>query len=328
MRVSVAVPLHNEEQVLPELLQRVTAVLDGVPGGPHELIFVDDGSSDGTLLQLETAATRDSRIVVVSLSRNFGHQAALTAALDQASGDATVVMDGDLQDRPEEIPRMLNKVGEGFDVVYAQRVLRKEGPLLRLAYFVFYRFIASLSAIRLPVDAGDFSVMSRRVVDEIRRSPEHNRYLRGLRTWVGFRQTGILVERAERAGGRSKYSFRGLLRLALDGIFAFSIAPLRAATVIGAIAVLLSGLFTAYQIYARLFLGRQPQGFTALIVVMTFLAGTNLFFMGVIGEYVGRVYEEAKARPLYVVSRLIRGRTELDVAHAERRRPRAGGFDG
>jgi dolichol-phosphate mannosyltransferase len=322
MRVSVAIPLHNEEQVLPELLRRLAAALDGVPGGPHELIFVDDGSSDETLPLLEAAAALDPRIVVVSLSRNFGHQAALTAGLDQATGDATVVMDGDLQDRPEEIPRMLEKLGEGYDVVYAQRVLRKEGLLLRLAYFLFYRFIASLSAIRLPVDAGDFSIMSRRVVDEIRRSPEHNRYLRGLRTWVGFRQTGIRVERAERGGGHSKYSFRALLRLALDGIFAFSIAPLRAATIIGAIGVLLSGLFAVYQIYARLFLSRQPQGFTALIVVMTFLAGTNLFFMGVIGEYVGRVYEEAKARPLYVVSRLIGGQVELDVAHGERRRPR------
>jgi glycosyltransferase involved in cell wall biosynthesis len=306
MRLSVAIPVHNEEQVLPELFGRLTAVLDGVPGGPHEMIFVDDGSRDGSLGLLEAAAARDQRIVVVTLSRNFGHQAALTAALDQVTGDAAVVMDADLQDRPEEIPRFLAKLEEGFDVVYAQRVRRKEGVLLRAAYFVFYRLIAWLSRIRLPLDAGDFSLMSRRVVNEIRGVPEHNRYLRGLRTWVGFRQTGIAVERAERFAGQSKYSYRALIRLAFDGIFAFSIAPLRAAAVLGAVAVLLSTLFTLYAVYARVVLQRSPQGFTALIVVMTFLSGMNLFFLGVIGEYVGRVYEEAKARPLYVIGRLIR----------------------
>jgi glycosyltransferase involved in cell wall biosynthesis len=306
MRLSVAIPVHNEEQVLPELFGRLTAVLDGVPGGPHEMIFVDDGSRDGSLGLLEAAAARDQRIVVVTLSRNFGHQAALTAALDQVTGDAAVVMDADLQDRPEEIPRFLAKLEAGFDVVYAQRVRRKEGVLLRAAYFVFYRLIAWLSRIRLPLDAGDFSLMSRRVVNEIRGVPEHNRYLRGLRTWVGFRQTGIAVERAERFAGQSKYSYRALIRLAFDGIFAFSIAPLRAAAVLGAVAVLLSTLFTLYAVYARVVLQRSPQGFTALIVVMTFLSGMNLFFLGVIGEYVGRVYEEAKARPLYVIGRLIR----------------------
>lgn len=306
MRLSVAIPVHNEEQVLPELFNRLTAVLDGLPGGPHEMIFVDDGSRDESLGLLEAAAARDPRFVVVTLSRNFGHQAALSAALDQVTGDAAVVMDADLQDRPEEIPRFLAKMEEGFDVVYAQRVRRKEGVLLRLAYFLFYRLIAWLSRIRLPLDAGDFSLMSRRVVNEIRGVPEHNRYLRGLRTWVGFRQTGLAVERAERFAGQSKYSYRALLRLAFDGIFAFSIAPLRAAAVLGAVAVLLSALFTLYAIYARVVLQRSPQGFTALIVVMTFLSGMNLFFLGVIGEYVGRVYEEAKARPLYVIGRVIR----------------------
>jgi dolichol-phosphate mannosyltransferase len=306
MRLSVAVPVHNEEQVLPELLERLTAVLDALPDGPHEMIFVDDGSRDGSLSILAAAAIRDSRVVVVALSRNFGHQAALTAALDQVGGDAALVMDGDLQDRPEEIPRLMAKLQEGFDVVYAQRVRRKEGTLLRTAYFLFYRLITSISELRLPLDAGDFSIMSRRVVMEIRGAPEHNRYLRGLRTWVGFRQTGLEVERAERFAGRSKYSFGALVRLGFDGIFAFSTAPLRAAAVLGAIGIALSSLFTLYAIYARLVLHRSPQGFTAMIVVMTFLAGLHLFFLGIIGEYVGRVYEEAKARPLYVVGRLIR----------------------
>lgn len=306
MRLSVAIPLHNEGPVLPELLDRLRGVLDALPGGPHEMIFVDDGSRDSTMNLLQAAAAADPRVVVVSLSRNFGHQAALTAALDQVSGDATVVMDGDLQDAPEDIPRLVARLEEGFDVVYAQRVGRKERLVLRFAYFLFYRLIASLSKLKLPVDAGDFGIMSRRVVDEIRRVPEHNRYLRGLRTWVGFQQTGLQLERAERHAGRSKYSVRALIRLAFDGIFAFSIAPLRAAAVLGAVAVGLSSLFALYVIYARVVLDRAPQGFTSLIVVMTFLSGMNLFFLGVIGEYVGRVYEESKARPLYVIDKLIR----------------------
>lgn len=306
MRLSVAIPLHNEEEVVPELIGRLAAVLDEIPGGPHEVIFVDDGSHDGTLELLAAASAGDPRFVVVSLSRNFGHQAALTAGLDQVSGDAVIVMDGDLQDRPEEFPRLLAKLAEGYDVVYAQRVRRKEPLPLRAAYYVFYRLIAGLSKVRLPLDAGDFSIMSRRVVNEIRRAPEHNRYLRGLRSWVGFRQTGLAIERAERGAGRSKYSVRGLLRLAFDGIFAFSIVPLRAAAVLGALVVGAASLFTVYAVYAKVVLHRSPQGFTALTVLMTFLSGMNLFFLGVIGEYVGRVYEEAKARPQYVVGRLLR----------------------
>lgn len=322
MRLSVVIPLHNESQVLPELLKRLGAVLDVLPGGPHEMIFVDDGSRDDTLVQLTRAAAQDPRMVIVSLSRNFGHQAALTAGLDQVSGDAAVVMDGDLQDQPEEIPRLVSKLEEGFDVVYATRVRRKENVLLRMAYFLSYRLIASLSKIRLPVDAGDFGIMSRRVVDEIRRSPEHNRYLRGLRTWVGFRQAGLPVERAKRAAGKSKYSVRGLIRLAMDGIFAFSIAPLRAAALLGTIAVFLSVLFALYAVYARIVLHQAPQGFTALIVVMTFLSGMNLFFLGIIGEYVGRVYEESKARPLYVIDKLIREGHDRRTGRERRTGPR------
>ncbi len=315
LRLSVGIPLYNEEQVLPDLLTRLGAVLDRIPGGPHEMILVDDGSRDRTLEILTESARRDPRLVVVSFSRNFGHQAAFSAALDQVTGDACVLMDGDLQDPPEEIPKLLGKLQEGFDVVYAQRVGRKENPLLRLCYFVFYRLIASLSKLRLPLDSGDFSIMSRRVVDEIRSAPEHNRYLRGLRTWVGFRQTGLPVERAERLAGRTKYSLRALFRLAFDGIFAFSTAPLRAAAVLGAVAIGLATLFALYAVYARLVLDKSPQGFTSVIVVMTFLSGINLFFLGIIGEYVGRVYEEAKARPLYLIGRLIRGGREVDLSN-------------
>jgi polyisoprenyl-phosphate glycosyltransferase len=302
-RLSVAIPVHNEESVLPELLRRLGSTLDKLPGGPHEMVFVDDGSTDRTFEMLAAASRQDPRILALSLSRNFGHQVAITAALDQVTGDATVVMDGDLQDVPEEIPRFVEKYREGFDVVYAKRVRRKEPWPLQLCYFVFYRMMASLSDIRLPLDSGDFGLMSRRVVEQLRRMPEHHRYLRGLRSWVGFRQTGLEVERAERHSGRSKYSLTRLLKLAFDGIFAFSIVPIRAASIFGAFVIFLSFLYAMYALYAKLFLQESPQGFTALIVAVTFLSGIVIFFLGVIGEYVGRIYEEIKERPHYVIGR-------------------------
>lgn len=305
-RLSVAIPVHNEEVVLPELLRRLRAVLDQVPGGPHEMVFVDDGSMDGSFALLEEAAKQDPRIVAIGLSRNFGHQAALTAALDHVRGDAAVVMDGDLQDVPEVIPQFVARYKEGYDVVYAQRVRRKEPLLLRLCYFVFYRLMASLSDIQLPLDSGDFGLMSRRVIDEVRRMPEHHRYLRGMRSWVGFRQIGIPVERAERHSGRSKYGWLGLLKLAADGIFAFSIVPIRAAAVAGGFAMLLSLVYVLYALYAKVFLQKSPQGFTGLLVAVTFLSGMLLFFLGVIGEYVGRIYEETKARPQYIIETIVR----------------------
>jgi polyisoprenyl-phosphate glycosyltransferase len=304
-RVSVAVPLYNEEDGVTELLWRVGAVLDGVPGGPHEIVLVDDGSTDRTPALLEEAATRDKRLVVVSLSRNFGHQAALSAALDYVTGDVTVLMDGDLQDPPERIPDFLARHAEGYDVVYARRTQRKEVWWLRACYFLFYRVMQWLSNVAVPVDAGDFGLLSRRVVDELRRAPERQRYLRGLRSWVGFRQIGVPVERPERSAGESKYGLRRLLGLAFDGVFAFSIVPIRAAALLGAVAVGLSGAFALYALVAKLALHHSPQGFTSLILVLTFLSGVNLFFLGVVGEYVGRVYEEVKRRPLYVVARVI-----------------------
>ena len=220
-RLSIAIPVHNEEGVVPELLKRLGAVLDDLPGGPHEMVFADDGSTDRTYEMLEAAAREDARIVVLSLSRNFGHQGAITAALDHVTGHAVVVMDGDLQDVPEVIPQFVEKYQQGFDVVYAKRVRRKEPWLLRFCYYVFYRLMASLSDIQLPLDSGDFGLMSRRVINHLRQMPEHHRYLRGMRTWVGFRQTGIEVERAERHSGQSKYNLMRLLKLAFDGIFAF-----------------------------------------------------------------------------------------------------------
>ena len=303
--LSIGIPLHNEEGVLPELLRRIRSVLDQIAGGPHEIVFVDDGSTDRTFAILEKAAKEDSRIRVISLSRNFGHQAAISAALDHVTGDAVVVMDGDLQDVPEVIPQFVEKYQQGYDVVYAQRVRRKESWPLRACYFVFYRMMAKLSDIRLPVDSGDFGLMSRRVVHHVRRMPEHHRYLRGMRSWVGFPQTGLAVERAERRSGKSKYSVMRLIKLAADGIFAFSIVPIRAAVLLGGFVVLFSGLYVLYALYAKVFLQRSPEGFTALLLAVTFLSGSVLFFLGIIGEYVGRIYEETKARPQYLIGRIV-----------------------
>jgi polyisoprenyl-phosphate glycosyltransferase len=312
--LSIAIPIQNEESVLPELVERCIAVLDGISGGPHELLFVDDGSTDRTLSLLEEFARRDSRIMVLSLSRNFGHQAALTAALDHVTGDATVLMDGDLQDAPEAIPFFLEKFFQGYHVVYAQRTRRKEPWLLRGCYYVFYRLLARLSDVELPLDAGDFALLARPVVEHIQRMPEHHRYLRGLRSWVGFRQIGIPVERSERHSGRSKYGVLRLLRLASDGIFAFSIVPIRAAAILGGISILVSTLFAIYSIFAKFVLHQSPKGFAALVLLITFLSGTLLFFLGLIGEYVGRIYEETKGRPHYILHRLIGGGNDTNAA--------------
>jgi len=227
-------------------------------------------------------------------------------------------MDGDLQDPPEAIPLLLEQYLKGYDVVYVQHVGRKESWWLRLCYHVFYRLIAMLSGVRLPLDSGDFALMSRRVVDELRRMPEQHRYLRGMRSWVGFRQTGLPIERAERRGGESKYGFFKLLKLAADGIFSFSIVPLRAAAVVGAIAVFVSSAFSVWAIYAKFVLHQSPRGFTSLILAVTFLAGVQLFFMGVIGEYIGRLYEASKARPHYIVSQHFGGERAADFVAGDR----------
>jgi len=231
---------------------------------------------------------------------------------------ATVLMDGDLQDPPEAISRLLEKFFEGYDVVYAQRTRRKEAWLLRVCYYVFYRLIARLSDLTLPLDAGDFAVLSRPVVEHLQRMPEHHRYLRGLRTWVGFPQIGIEVERSERHSGRIRYSVLRLLRLASDGIFAFSIVPIRAAAMIGGLSILLSSLFAIYSVFAKLVLHQSPKGFAALVILITFLSGALLFFLGLVGEYVGRIYEETKARPHYVIRRLTGGGNHREVVYAGR----------
>jgi polyisoprenyl-phosphate glycosyltransferase len=304
--IAVAIPIYNEADGLRELLERVLGMLDTQAGGPHQLVLVDDGSMDNSLALLADAAAGDDRLVVVALARNFGHQAALTAALQFVDRDVTIVMDADLQDPPEAVPLFVEEYRRGYDVVYAQRMQRKEGILLRASYFLFYRLIARLADVGLPLDAGDFGLMSRRVVALLNKAPEHHRYLRGLRAWVGYRQTGIPIDRHMRHAGRSKYSAWKLLRLASDGIFAFSAAPLRAAALVGAFAVGLALMFAVFSVYAKLVLHQSPKGFTAIIVALTFLSGIQLLFLGVIGEYLGRVYEEVKGRPLFVVDRVIR----------------------
>lgn len=322
-RLSIAIPLHNEETVLPELLRRTRIVLDQIGGGPHEIVFVDDGSTDRTFAILEEVSEQDPRIQVISLSRNWGHQAAITAALDHVTGEAAVVMDGDLQDVPEVIPQFVEKYQQGYDVVYAQRIRRKDPWPLRICYFVFYRMMAKLSDIRLPLDSGDFGLMSRKVIDQLKRMPEHHRYLRGMRSWVGFRQTGLQVERAERHSGKSKYNVLRLVKLAADGIFAFSIVPIRAVALFGAFVMFLSSLYLLYALYAKIFLQESPQGFTALLVAVTFLSGIVLFFLGVIGEYVGRIYEETKARPRYIIGRIVGNLKTETESHTNQNTPPA-----
>jgi polyisoprenyl-phosphate glycosyltransferase len=308
-RVSLALPVFNEEALIHELVSRCLAVLDATPGGPHEICIVDDGSRDQTLELLRQAASGDSRLKVIALSRNFGHQTAITAALDHATGDVVLVMDGDLQDPPELLPSFLERYREGFEVVYARRRARKESWPLRMAYHLFYRVIAVLSDIALPVDSGDFALLSRRVVDALKQTPEHNRYLRGLRTWVGFRQCPLVVDRAARAAGDSKYSIGKLIRLAFDGIFAFSLVPLRAATVLGSVVITLSLFYGLYALAALLLYGSPPRGFTGLLLVMVFTSGVQLMFLGVLGEYIGRIYQEVKRRPHYFIQEIIHAPT-------------------
>jgi dolichol-phosphate mannosyltransferase len=303
--LSVAIPVYNESAVLPALFERLRSVLDCLREVAVQVVLVDDGSTDDTREKLEALVADDPRFEAVILSRNFGHQAALTAALDHVTGEATVVMDADLQDDPSYISDMIAKYEEGYDVVYALRRNRQEPVALRFAYWTFYRLMGKFSRVSIPTDAGDFGLMSSRVVAAVRMSPERQRYLRGLRAWVGFKQCGIEVERPARQAGDSKYSTLKLLQLATDGIFAFSLVPLRLATVLGGLAVVVATVWAIVVVFAKLGWDRSPQGFSSVIITIVFLSGTNLFFLGVIGEYVGRTYEESKGRPQYLVDQII-----------------------
>jgi dolichol-phosphate mannosyltransferase len=311
--ISVVVPVYNEQENLPELYRRLVSVLDGV-AAPYELIFVDDGSRDNTRQMLHAYAAADRRVVVVELARNFGHQVAISAGLDHALGDGVIVMDADLQDPPEVLPQFIERWREGHDVVYAVRAQRKENWLMRTAYRIFYRMLKRIAAIQIPLDAGDFCIMDRRVVELLTAMPERNRFVRGIRSWVGLDQVGLPYERHGRYAGQPKYTISRLIFLALDGLVSFSFVPLRIITVAGFIVSGVSILLAIAYTIQRLTIGLSPPGFASLIVAVFFLSGIQLITIGVIGEYVGRIFEEVKRRPLYVVRRIVNGGTRAGEA--------------
>ena len=304
--ISLLIPCHNESPVLETLYARVSRAA-ATAGEPYEVLLVDDGSTDDTWERMRTLHTKDARWKALRLARNFGHQAAVTAALRHARGDAVMILDADLQDPPEELSRFLAKWREGYDVVYAIRRKRKEGLLLRACYALFYRGLGRLADIPIPHDAGDFCLIDRKVVDVINGMPEHNRFVRGLRAWAGHRQIGLEYERAKRVGGEPSYTVAKLLRLAVDGMFSFSIAPLRLATWLGLAASAFALAAAAFTLFQRIFVeyfrsigNALPPGFATTIIAIFFLGGVQLICLGVIGEYIGRIYEEVKNRPLWV----------------------------
>jgi dolichol-phosphate mannosyltransferase len=300
-RLSVVVPIKDEIDTLPELTRRLSDVLTGELSD-SEIVFVDDGSADGSARWIADRHGDDPRVKLVRLSRNFGHQAAVTAGLAHTSGRAVVLMDGDLQDPPELIPALIEKWREGNEIVHTVKIRRRESWPRRIAFRVFYRMIRSVSETDLPLQAGLFSLLDRRVVDELERMPERNRYLAGLRAWVGFRQTALEYERDARWSGTPRVSVARLFRLAFDGIFSFSNLPLRLATMLGLIVSLAAFLLMATILYLRLFTDRAILGWASLMTSTLFLGGVILVTIGIIGEYTGRIYDEVKRRPLYVVA--------------------------
>jgi len=305
--LSAVIPCYNESAVLPFLQQRLGMVLDGFDD-PWEVVFVDDGSTDDTYEQLARMHAQDPRFKVISFSRNFGHQTAVLAGLSHTSGAVVAVLDADLQDPPEILTECLKQWREGFEVIYCVRRNRKENVLKRSLYNLFYRVLRFFSETQIPLDSGDFCLMDRRVVDVIVNMQERNVFVRGLRAWSGFRQKALIYDRAARAAGETKYPFLKLCRLAADGIFSFSAVPLRMATWFGVLSAVGCGIFGFFIILWRLlgfsFMGHVPAelpGWTAGAVLVIFFGGVQLIFLGVLGEYVGRIYEEVKARPRWVL---------------------------
>ncbi|OGK51919.1 glycosyl transferase [Candidatus Roizmanbacteria bacterium RIFCSPLOWO2_01_FULL_42_14] len=300
MKISIILPVYNEEENIQPIYERVTAVLQKLTKA-YEIIFVNDGSRDRTAELLITLQKKDTYVRVLTFTRNFGHQAAVTAGLDHCTGDYVAILDADLQDPPEVLPEFLKKLEDGYDVVYAIRTSRKENFFKRVAYSGFYRLLKAVSNIDIPLDSGDFCVMTRRVVLTMRKLPERNRFVRGIRSWVGFKQTGLAYERAERHAGNSKYTFRKLLQLATDGILSFSYIPLRLMTFGGLFAFFMSiiGVFVA--LYLRLFTHTFVPGFATTVVLLMFSGGLIMLGLGIIGEYIARIYDEVKQRPPYVL---------------------------
>jgi dolichol-phosphate mannosyltransferase len=298
------VPVYNEEQVIEALHSRLVQVLAPALES-FEVIFVNDGSGDRTPAMVDAICRADARFKALHFSRNFGHQAAVTAGMHAVSGQVVVVIDADLQDPPELVLEMLDRWREGYDVVYAQKTRRRGiGPLKRSAYYLYYRILSRLTEVEVPPDTGDFCLMDRKIVDLLNSMPERNRYVRGLRAWLGFNQTAVKFERPARYAGKTKYSYRRMVGLAFDGILSLSKAPLKLAMYFGFMASIVSFLLAVYFVIERL---QEPgyllRGWASTIVVVLFLGGVQLICLGVIGEFIGRIYDEVKQRPLYVIGR-------------------------
>lgn len=298
--LGLVIPCHNEAAVLPALL----AELEGLAkrwGGPVKVLLIDDGSSDETFEIISRAANANAAIACLRFSRNFGHQTAVYAGIFHSDADVVGIMDADLQDPPEVLLRMLEQWRAGYDVVYGVRQNRKEGLLLRGAYALFYRVFQKLSQVQMPLDAGDFCVMDRRVIEVLKSMPERSPFLRGLRSWVGFRQTGISYDRPVRAAGETKYNWSRLTNLAIQGVVSFSSVPLRLAAWLGLLASALGFVLLLWAIVSALVLDRIPPGWASLAVMILFFGGIQLIMLGVLGEYVGRIFEQVKNRPLFVI---------------------------
>lgn len=302
--LSLVIPVYNEEATLDVLFSTIRDRLTAL-GISYEVVLIDDGSRDRTSEMLGEMARRDQRFRSVHFSRNFGHQAAVTAGLHFARGSAVVVMDADLQDPPELLAALLERWREGYHVVYAQRVKRHaEGFLKRGIAFAYYRLLQHLTDVDIPADTGDFCLMDRRVVDQLNRMPERNRYLRGLRAWLGFRQTAVQFERPPRVAGEPKYTFLKSLGLGINGIVGFSRVPLRIATYLGVTASAVSIVLTLWAVYQRLVGNDTVRGWASTLVVVLLLGGAQLLMIGILGEYLSRIYDEVKQRPMYVIGEL------------------------
>lgn len=303
--LTVIVPLFNEEAGLAEFHRRLSAVLDGLPLAA-EVIYVNDGSSDASMALLRSLREADERIGVIDLSRNFGKELAMTAGLDQARGDAVVIIDADLQDPPELIPDLIGEWRNGYDVVYAQRVARKGESIIKVfTAHGFYRLIQRTNRVRIPLDAGDFRLLSRRAVRSLLQLPEQHRFMKGLFAWIGHRQKAVPYERDKRFAGESKFNYWRLWNFAIEGFTSFTIAPLKVATYVGALIALVAFAYAAWIVFKTLAYGDPVPGYPSLMVVVLMLGGVQLITIGVLGEYVGRMFNETKRRPLYLVNEFL-----------------------
>lgn len=303
-KFSVIIPAYNEEEVIAESYKRLTGVM-AQSGGEYELIFVNDGSRDKTIDILNNIADKDDCVKIIDFSRNFGHQIAISAGLDYATGDAVAVIDADLQDPPEVILRMIEKWREGYDVIYGKRIKRHgETIFKKLTAKIFYRFLHSMTDVDIPVDTGDFRLMDKKVCDAMRSLTEKNRYVRGLVSWVGFKQTAVEYVREERFAGETKYPLKKMIKFASDGIISFSFKPLKLAQYLGFATSALSFIYLIIVIIQKL-MGLTVAGWASILAVSLFFNGIILLMLGIIGEYIGRIYDEAKGRPLYIVKNTI-----------------------